>query len=306
MANPTFSVTALGSSSSMPTAERNLSGHFVNIAERFYLVDCGEGTQFQLIKFKLKYQKINHIFITHMHGDHFFGLLGLLSSLHLLGRTREINIYGPPDLGKVFNTQNQYAAEGFSYQIVFHALGFKGGELVYENKVMTVTTIKLKHRVPCNGFLFREKQKPRKLLSEAISKYGIPEYERNNIKLGKDFTMESGEVITNDLMTADAEPPRSFAYCSDTIYSEKIIEHITKVDLLYHEATFKEDMLDRAKETYHTTASQAASIASQARVGRLLLGHFSTRYKELDSLLEEAKTVFENTELIEEGKTYDI
>lgn len=260
----------------------------------------------QLIRFRLNYQKINHVFITHMHGDHYFGLLGLLSSMHLLGRTREINIYGPPDLEKVFKAQNQYAAEAYNYKIVFHALGFGGNEQIYEDKAITITTIKLKHRVPCNGFLIREKKRPRKIIPEAIEKYDIPIFERNNIKLGKDLTLKSGKVINNNLMTVPAERPRSYAYCSDTLYNEHIITSISDVDLLYHEATFKEDMVERAKETHHSTAAQAAQIASKAKVKRLLLGHFSARYKELDSLLDEAKEVFENVQLVEEGRTYSV
>ena len=306
MALPTFSITPLGSSSSMPTADRNLSAHFLNISERFFLIDCGEGTQFQLIKFKLKFQRINHIFISHLHGDHFFGLLGLMSSMHLLGRNRELNIYGPPDLKGLLKTQSYYAQDAFNFKINFHELGFKGNELVYEDKTITITTIKLKHRIPCNGFLVREKERPRKLKAEAIVKYSIPQFERNNIKAGKDFKMESGEVIANKLMTSDPEPVRAYAYCSDTAYREGIIEQLDGVDVLYHEATFMEAHSERAKETYHSTAKQAASIASKANVKRLLLGHFSARYKDMTPLLDEAKSVYANAELVIEGNTYEI
>jgi len=301
-----FSVTVLGSGSSMPTADRNLSGHFITISERFFLIDCGEGTQVQLMRFKLKFQRINHIFISHMHGDHFFGLLGLIASLNLLGRTKELNIYGPPDLEKVLMAQNQYAESSFSFKLIFHALSFGGNQLVYEDKLITVTTIKLKHRVPCNGYLFREKLKPRKLLPEAIEKYDIPVFERNNIKRGKDFITNDGVVIANELMTADPDSPRSYAYCSDTAYNEKIIDQLNGVDLLYHEATFAEDNAERAKETLHSTAREAATIATRAEVKRLLIGHFSTRYTDLTPLLEEARAVFPNTGLVEEGITYEI
>jgi len=303
---PPFSVTVLGSGSSMPTADRNLSGHFINVSEHFFLIDCGEGTQFQLIRFKLKFQRINHIFISHMHGDHFFGLLGLISSFQLLGRTKELNIYGPPDLENVLMSLNPYAKNALSFKLIFHALSFSGNQIVYEDKLITVTTIKLKHRVPCNGYLFREKAKPRKLLAEAIEKYDIPVFERNNIKLGKDFTTGDGEVIANELMTTEPERARSYAYCSDTAYNEKIIDQLTGVDLLYHEATFTEEYADRAQETLHSTAKEAATVASKAQVKRLLLGHFSTRYSDLTPLLEEAKAVYPNTGLVEEGKTYEI
>jgi len=294
------------SSSSIPTAERNLSGHFINIAERFFLIDCGEGTQFQLIRFKLKFQRINHILISHLHGDHFFGLLGLLSSLHLLGRNRDLHVYGPPDLERVLNTQSQYAEGAFNYRIVFHGLGFGGNEVVYEDKTTSITTIKLKHRIPCNGFLIRERERPRTLLTEAIEKYDIPIFERNNIKAGKDFEQPSGEVIPNEDMTSDPEKPRAYAYCSDTAYNESMLDQISNVDLLYHEATFMEDMEARAKETYHSTAIQAAQIGLKAKVKRLLLGHFSARYKDVAPILEEAKTVFLKTELAEEGKAYEV
>jgi len=290
----------------MPTADRNLSGHFINVSERFFLIDCGEGTQNQLIRFKLKFQRINHIFISHLHGDHFYGLLGLLSSMHLLGRNRELNIYGPPDLDKLLKTQSQYAQEAFNYDIAFHKLGFAGNELVYEDRTVTITTIRLQHRIPCNGFLIREKERPRKLLAEAIVKYNIPEFERNNIKAGKGFTLESGEVISNELMTADPEEVRSYAYCSDTAYSEEFIKQIQGVDILYHEATFTEDHVERAAETYHSTARQAAEIAVKASAKKLLLGHFSARYKDLTPLLDEAKVVHNNTELVVEGRAYDI
>ena len=306
MSLPAFNVTVLGSSSSMPTADRHLSGHFIQISERFFLLDCGEGTQFQLIRFKLKFQRINHIFISHLHGDHFFGLLGLCSTMHLLGRNKELHVYGPPDLDKLLKTQSQYAQSSFNYKIIFHELGFGGNEVVYENKTITITTIKLNHRIPCNGFLIREKDRPRKLLDEAIEKYNIPEFERNNIKMGRDFEMPTGKVIPNELMTADPEKPRSYAYCTDTAYNERMIEQISNVDLLYHEATFTEDMVLRARETYHSTSGQAAEIASKAEVKQLMLGHFSARYKDITPILEEARRIFAKTELAEEGKTYAI
>ena len=241
-----------------------------------------------------------------MHGDHFFGLLGLLSSMHLLGRSKELHIYGPPDLESVLKTQNQFAEDAFNYKVVFHGLGFAGSEVVYEDKLITVTTIKLRHRIPCNGFLFREKPRARTLLQEAIKEFDIPTFERNNIKMGRDFSSPSGEVILNERMTSDPEPPRSYAYCSDTAYNEKMIDQISGVNLLYHEATFMEDKAERAKETYHSTANQAAKIAVKAEVKELLLGHFSARYKDLAPLLLEAKAVYSGSQLVEEGRTYEI
>ena len=301
-----FNITVLGTGSSIPTASRNLSGQFLNIREKYYLIDCGEGTQFQLIKYKLKYQKIDHIFISHLHGDHYFGLVGLLSSMHLLGRTKVLNVYAPPDLESIIISQIRNYNQGLNFKIIFNSLGFGGKELIMENKHITVETIKLKHRIPCNGFLVKEKIRPRTLIKESIEKYNIPVYERANIKNGADFILDSGEKIENKKMTLAGKPSRSYAYCSDTRYREAIIEQIEGVDLLYHESTFMKVHNERAKETLHSTAEQAATIAQKAKVKKLLLGHFSARYKDVKPLLDEAKTKFNNTFLAKEGQTYQV
>ena len=267
-----FNITVLGSGSSTPTISRNLSGQLLNIRGKYYLIDCGEGTQFQLIRYKLKYQKIDHIFISHLHGDHYFGLVGLLSSMHLLGRTKDLNVYGPPELEGIINSQIRDHNKGLNYKVLFNVLGFGGQEIILDNKHITIETIKLKHRILCNGFLIKEKKRPRTLIPKAIEKYNIPVYERANIKNGADFIMESGEKVENEKMTSSPVPPRSYAYCSDTAYYESIIEHIKGVDLLYHEATFMNDLKERAKETFHSTAEQAATIALKSGVKKLLLG----------------------------------
>ncbi|HIN39838.1 MAG TPA: ribonuclease Z, partial [Flavobacteriales bacterium] len=241
-----FNITILGSGSSIPTVSRNLAGQFINIRGKHYLIDCGEGTQFQLIRYKLKYQKINHIFISHLHGDHYFGLVGLLSSMHLLGRSKDLNIYGPPDLEGIINSQIGNHNKGLNFKVLFKVLGFGGQEIILDNKHITVETIKLNHRIPCNGFLIKEKARPRTLNQDAIEKYNIPIYERANIKNGADFVMESGEKVENEIMTSAPISPRSYAYCSDTAYYEAIIEQIAGVDLLYHEATFMNDRKERA------------------------------------------------------------
>lgn len=301
-----FNITILGSGSSIPTLARNLSGQFLNIRGKYYLIDCGEGTQFQLIRYKLKYQKIDHIFISHLHGDHYFGLVGLLSSMHLLGRTKDLNIYGPPDLEGIINSQIRNHNTGLNFRMIFNKLGFSGNEMILDNKHIKIETIKLKHRIPCNGFLIKEKPRPRTLNQEAIEKYNIPIYERANIKNGADFVMESGEKVENERMTSAPISPRSYAYCSDTAYYEAIIKQIAGVDLLYHEATFMNDRQERAKETFHSTAEQAAMIAQKARVKKLLLGHISARYKDATGLVKEAMGVFENTVLVREGENYDL
>jgi len=301
-----FNVTILGSSSALPTPTRNLSAQLVNISESYMLIDCGEGTQMQLRKGKLKYQRIEHIFISHMHGDHYFGLIGLLSTMHMLGRTNELHIYAPAELKQVIDVQLKASEAGFRYRVHYHPHTYESGQILFEDDKFSVASIALDHRIPCCGFLFLEKEKPLKIVEAAIKQYEIPVVDRKGIKQGNDFTMENGKVIKNELITTPPAPPRSYAYCSDTAYNENIIDQIRGVDLLYHEATFMEDKLDRAKETYHSTAIQAATIAKKAGVKKLMLGHYSVRYKDLDPLLKEAQTVFPNTILANDGQQYEI
>ena len=302
----TFEVTILGSSSASPTYQRHPSAQIINISERFFLVDCGEGTQIQLERYKIRYHRINRIFISHLHGDHFFGLPGLLSTMHLQGRTKELHLYSPKELKEIIDIQLLYSQTKLRYEIIYHPLNADKSEVIFEDDHVSIETIILNHRIPCTGFLFREKRKPRKLVKEQITKYEIPVSAYTSLKMGKDYTDESGKVYKNEDLTEPSKAARSYAYCSDTAYNEPMIGQLKDVDLLYHEATFLDELTDRANETHHTTAKQAGMTARKANVKRLLIGHFSARYKELDSLLDEAKTEFPNTELALEGVRFVI
>ncbi|MCH8331396.1 MAG: ribonuclease Z, partial [Bacteroidetes bacterium] len=278
----------------------------VTVNNKIYLIDCGEGTQIQLRNLNFKASKIDHIFISHLHGDHFFGLVGLISTFHLLKREKPLNIYGPDGLEEIIYVQLKYSNTKLCYELNFHTIEEYNGQIIFENKDLTIETVAMKHRIPCAGFVIREKERPRKILQEKIEEYHLPIEVMSDIKDGQDYTNEKGQVIPNDELTTDPPPPRSYAYCTDTAYNEEIITAIKGVDLLYHEATFGEDSADRAATTFHSTAKQAAAIAQKAEAGKLLIGHFSAKYKTLEILLEEAKSVFPNTELALEGTTFSI
>jgi ribonuclease Z len=298
-----FELTILGCSSATPTSQRNPTAQLLNIAERFFLIDCGEATQIQLRRYKLKFQRINHIFISHLHGDHYLGLVGLLSSMHLLGRTIDLNIYCPPELKEIVEIQFKYSQTYLKFKIIYHFHNYVDNELIFEDDKVEVRTIVLNHRIPCCGFVFTEKPLLAHIVKENLDKYQIPVEQIMAIKKGADFISDIGETIPNYKLVADKLKPRSYAFCSDTCYDERIIEFITGVTLLYHEATFMNDMLSRAKETFHSTALQAATIAQKAGVKSLMIGHYSARYKDLQPLLEEARSVFENTILAVEGES---
>ncbi len=298
-----FELTILGSSSATPTSTRNPTAQLLNIAERFFLIDCGEATQIQLRRYKIKFQRINHIFISHLHGDHYLGLIGLLSSMHLLGRTVDMHIYCPPELEEIINVHFKYSLTNLKFNIIYHPHKYISNDLIFEDKKVQVRTILLNHRIPCCGFLFTEKPLPARITKEIIQEYKIAVEQIPAIKNGADFITAEGEFIPNNKLVSNYLRPRSYAYCSDTSYDESIIEFIQGIDLLYHEATFMHDMLPRAKETYHTTALQAAALAKKADVHKLMIGHYSARYKDLQPLLEEAQSVFPNTVLAIEGKS---
>ncbi|MDP1747515.1 MAG: ribonuclease Z [Bacteroidota bacterium] len=298
-----FELTILGCSSATPTSTRNPTAQLLNIAERFFLIDCGEATQIQLRKFKLKFQRINHIFISHLHGDHYLGLIGLLSSMHLLGRTVDLQLYCPPELEEIIEVQFKHSQTYLRYKIVYHHHKYIANDLIFEDNKVEVRTILLNHRIPCCGFLFTEKPLLANISKEIIQKYHIPVEQILAIKGGADFITTEGELIPNCNLVSNKIKPRSYAYCSDTCYDERIIEIIKGVDLLYHEATFLNEMLPRAKETFHSTALQAATIAQKAEVHQLMIGHYSARYRDLQPLLDEAQTVFSNTILSIEGKS---
>ncbi len=305
----TFSVTILGSNSAMPVYDRHPSAQVLNINEQLYLIDCGEGTQIQLQKYNIRPSKINHIFISHLHGDHYLGLVPLLDTFALLGRTAPIHLYGPPLLIKVIDlhrTINGWTIDDAPYKIHFHPLDPLNSELILDSKKLIVKSIPMNHRVPCTGFLFEEKPKERKMLAEKITTFNIPYTAIPNIKKGADYTTTEGKVIPNEELTVPPPPTRSYAYCSDTAYNESILPIIKGVDLLYHEATYLEDRAELAAPRGHSTAKEAALIAQKAGVKKLLLGHFSSRYHELHPFVEEAKTVFEHSKLATEGHVFEV
>ena len=293
-------LTILGFNSALPTAFTHPTAQLLNIAERYFLIDCGEGTQVQLRKAKAKFNRINHIFISHLHGDHVFGLIGLISTFQLLGRDTPLYIHGPKGIEEFIMTQLRLTESHNSYQIIFNELHTKESVLVFEDDKVEVFSIPLNHRVYTNGYLFREKKKPRKLNIDTIEEF--PEIEicdYQNLKNGKDFILESGEIIPNDYLTFEAQKSLSYAFCSDTKYKPNIVPIIKEVDLLYHEATFLHELKDLATYTGHTTAKEAAMIAKEANVKKLVIGHFSNRYHDYSVLLDEAREIFPNTFLPE-------
>jgi ribonuclease Z len=299
-----FDVTILGSSSATPIYNRNPTSQALNINEHVYLIDCGEGTQQQMLRFDVRPSKIDHIFISHLHGDHYLGLIGLLSSMHLNGRKKPMQLFGPPDLKKIIDVHFEYSWTNLNYEINFHPLQAEFSEVILDNQDITVETIILNHRIPCTGFVFRQKKPLLKLDANQLEYYKVGRNQFFKLKQGGDFVNEQGDIIPNAKITIQPEKPKSYAYCSDTLAGEQYLQQIMGVDLLYHEATFMNDMLGRAQETHHTTALQAGEIAVKAQVKKLLIGHFSARYKTLEGLLEEARSVFAPTELAIEGHVF--
>jgi ribonuclease Z len=302
----TFEVTILGSSSATPVFNRNPTAQILNCNEKFYLIDCAEGTQQQLIKFGLKASKIDYIFISHLHGDHYFGLIGLLSSMHLNGRIKPLYIYAPQAIQEILALQFKHSDTTLKYELIYFAIDATNPAVIFQNNDVIVETIILNHRIPCTGFKFTEKKRLRKLLVEKLEKDQIDIELYPLLKRGVDLTLPNGNIIKNIDYTTDSATPKSYAYCSDTLFDERYFDSIKHCDTLYHEATFMHEMLERAKETHHTTALQAAEIAKIVGAKKLIIGHFSSRYKTLNGLLEEAQTVFENTTLAIEGITYQI
>ncbi len=301
-----FSLTILGCSSAMPSPERFSTAQVLNVLERFFLIDCGEGTQIQLKKYHIKFTRINHVFISHLHGDHFLGLFGFMSSLSLNNRKLPLHIYGPFRLKELIDLFISTMERGIGFDIVFHPLHYQGAELIFEDDKVTVESFPLRHRVPTCGFIFREKLKLKHLKGEVIKELNIPIRLLQSIKEGADFYDEDGNLHPNHTLTKDAAPSRSFAFVTDTAKNQGIIPIIKQVDLLYHEATFADEVKKRAKETGHSTARQAGEIAKRAEVKKLIIGHFSHRYKSLEVLLNEAREEFPNTELAFDGAVFDV
>lgn len=296
-----FKVHILGCGSALPTLRHNPSSQVVEIREKQFMIDCGEGTQTQMRRSRVGFNKVMAIFISHIHGDHCFGLIGMLSSFGLLGRTMPLSIYGPKELGPILDTLLTTFCNDFDYEIKFHAVDTTRQEVVYEDRSLTVETIPLKHRLPCAGYLFREKPTLPHIRRDMIDFYRIPISQINNIKNGASWTDEEGNVIPNSRLTRPADPPRSYAYCSDTCYLLGLADRLKGVTCLYHESTYADEDEDKAQKYFHSTARQAAMVARDAGVGRLLLGHYSSKYNTEDVLLQQAKEVFAESSLTSEG-----
>lgn len=301
-----FDVQILGCGSALPTTLHMPSSQLVNINGKLFMIDCGEGTQLQMRKFGARMGKLHSIFISHLHGDHVFGLPGLISTLGLLGRTADLTIYAHKELNVLLKPILNFFCRNLSYNVNIVSIPKDGLNILFENKSITISSFPLKHRIASSGFLFKEKEKMRHIKREMIDFYQIPIREINNIKSGADFVTSDGEIISNLRLTTAPNPSRSYAYCSDTAYDESIVPYIKDVDVLYHEATFAESELIRAEKTAHSTARQAAEISRLAEAEKLVIGHFSSRYIELDILLNEAQNIFKNTELAFEGKLIEL
>jgi len=301
-----FNVTILGSSSATPTSERNPTAQLVNHNDHFFLIDCGEGTQVTLRRMHLHFQRIGHIFISHLHGDHFFGLIGLISSMHLLGRNKPLYIYGPPELEEILNLQLRVSLTELQYPLLFHPTQATEPEVIFENNFLLVRSFPMLHRIPTTGFMFEEKPGEKRIRKEQIQELQIPFSALSVIKQGGDYTDASGIIHRNQDLTLEPYPLRKYAYCSDTAYFEEIIPVIMHSDLLYHETTFLHNRAVNAAEKFHSTTFEAATIALKAKVKKLIIGHYSARYDDLKPLLEEARTIFPQTELALEGMRFDI
>lgn len=301
-----FELTVLGTSSALPTSQRYPTAHVLNVHERFFLIDCGEGTQIQLRRYKIRTSRINHIFISHLHGDHYFGLVGLLSTCALLGRKNDLHIYSHSELANILKPQLDFMELENAFRIVWHPLNFKRPAVVLDDEHITVTSFPLNHRIACCGFHFVEKPGERHIIKEKMSEYEIPLREIPLLKNGCDFVTPDGNVIANSELTREPRKPRSYSFCTDTTFLPHVAEYIMGTDLLYHEATYDKSLAERALATYHSTSEQAAQMATMAQASKLILGHFSARYPDCNSLLAEARAIFENTECAEEGKVFNI
>lgn len=295
-------VTILGCYSATPRTFNNPTSQVLEINNHLFLIDCGEGTQVQLRRRKIKFSRIKHIFISHLHGDHFFGLIGLISTFGLLDRKTELHIYGPKGIKEIILLQLKLSKSWTGFQLYFHELDKTTPELIYEDEKVTVETIPLEHRVYANGFFFKEKEGDRKLLINEVQNYEIDVAYYRSIKKGKDVILEDGSVIANEKLTLPPETPKSYAFCSDTVYKPEIAEQIQEVTGLYHESTFLEQHQHLCEKTKHSTAKEAAQIAKAAQAKQLILGHYSTRYGNIEVFKEEAETVFDNVILAEDGK----
>ncbi|MFV8365776.1 ribonuclease Z [Flavobacterium sp. XS1P27] len=298
-------LTILGCYAATPRTFTNPTSQILEIKNRLFLIDCAEGTQVQLRKNKIRFSKINHIFISHLHGDHFFGLIGLVSTFTLLNRTTDLHIYGPKGIQEIIKLQLRLSNSWTNYGLFFHELESNDSEVIFEDEKVLVKTIPLRHRVYTNGFLFQEKTGDRKLNLDAVQNYEIDTCYYQKIKNGKDITLDDGRVIENDKLTFDPIPAKNYAFCSDTAYNEAIIPIIENIDVLYHESTFLQSEENLAKKTLHSTAKEAATIALKSNAKQLILGHYSTRYENIDLFKEEAATIFPEVLLADDGKSFE-
>lgn len=301
-----FSINILGCGSALPTTRHQPTSQVINLRDKLYMIDCGEGTQLQMRRMRIKFSRLNHIFISHMHGDHCFGLPGLLSTLGMLGRNGTLVIHGPKETETYLQPILNQFSKNLPYEIQFNKIDPTAHSLVMEDRSLRVYSIPLKHRIPCCGYLFEEKPKDAHIIREMIDFYQVPIRQIQPIKQGADFITPEGEVIPNARLTRPADKPKRYAFCSDTAFAPSIVPIIKDVDLLYHEATFSDSDLPRSKETFHSTARQAAEIARMANVGQLVIGHFSARYTDLKVLHREALEVFPNTILADEGMNINL
>lgn len=298
-------LTILGCYAATPRTISNPTSQVLEIKNRLFLIDCAEGTQVQLRKSKVKFSKINHIFISHLHGDHFYGLVGLISTFMLLNRESDLTVHGPKGIKEIILLQLRASGSFTGYNLYFNELEAKESQTIFEDDRVVVKTIPLKHRIYTNGYLFQEKNIERKLNIEAVENYNIDKVYFNKIKFGGDITLENGTIIPNSELTFDPQVAKSYAFCSDTIYDETIIPIIENVDYLYHESTFLESEAHLSERTMHSTAKQAATIALKANAKNLILGHYSTRYGNIELFKDEAQTIFQNVQLADDGKEFD-
>jgi ribonuclease Z len=301
-----FEVTILGSSSATPTSDRYPTAQVINAHGRYFLTDCGEGAQIQIRRQKIGFGKIRHILISHLHGDHYYGLIGMISSFNLLGIRNDIHIYSHSQLKELIQPQLEFLKKELQFKIIFHPLNFKTPQKIFSDDKVEVYSFPLRHSVPCCGFLFKEADRELNIIKEYIEKYKIPVAEIKKIKKGADFITDDGKLIPNNQLTTPPLPPRSYAFCSDTAWYPEIIKTIKNVDLLYHEATFTEELKEWAENTFHSTALDAARIAKGANAKKLILGHFSARYKEIEVFLREARAIFPETDAAVDGHTYKV
>lgn len=299
-----LAVTILGNNSAVPAFDRHPTSQVVTLGGENFLVDCGEGTQIQMINYKIRRSKISHIFISHLHGDHYFGLVGLINSFSLLSHQQELHVFGPYPLQEIIEMQIRVADTKLCYPLHFHTI--TGPATLVDNERIEIKCFPTQHRVECYGFSFHEKKKPRKLILESVKENNIPLYFYENLKNGEDFITSAGEVLKNEWLTIEAPKGKTYAFCADTRYNESMIEHIKDADMIYHETTYLDNFSERAIERFHSTTKQAALIAHKSGVKKLLIGHFSSKYDTLEEFETEAREIFPNTELALEGVTYKV